>query len=196
VLRSRGVRLLVGLLLAAMNVVVPLGRTVPPTLAATTTTFCVEGLYSFFVGSSGPVGQVQAFRVVSEPAGFIDFAATTAGPFDDPLLINVTIGSNGQGQTQFIARGLAVGTTTLNAVHVATGVVTNTLAVVVDTVDTITLEPVDSAHTIGVDPNPPEAEAKRFFPDLNTPSSDACRQGSSGACEPGREGRLPFRGRR
>lgn len=166
-------RFLVGLLLAAMNVVIPVAHRVSPVFAASDATFCVEGLYRFFVTSSGSPGDVQSFRIASGPSGFIDFATTTAGPFSDPLEVDVTMGSSGAGQTEFIARGLAVGATTLNAINVDSGVVTNTLAVVVDAVDTIVLEPVDPAHALDADPAAPESGALRFFPDQDDPASDA-----------------------
>ena len=171
--RSVAARGFVAIVIASLCVVLPAGRAVTGTLAATTTTFCVEGLYSFIVSSSGAPGEVQDFRVASSPVGHINFALTTAGPFVDPLTIKVTIGTNGSGQTQFIAQGLAVGATTLNAINVGTGIVTNTLPVVVDKVDTITLEPKDPNHALDGDPNTPEPDAKRFFPDLDTPSADA-----------------------
>lgn len=166
-------RIMVGLLLAAMNLMVPITHRVSPAFAATDATFCVEGLYAFIVTSSGSPGEVQPFRIASGPSGFIDFATTTAGPFSDPLEVNVTIGSNGAGQTRFIARGLAVGATTLNAINVDSSFVTNTLDVVVDAVDTIVLEPVDPAHALDADPAAPETGALRFFPDQDDPSSDA-----------------------
>jgi hypothetical protein len=165
-------RLLAATFVASLLVAVPIGRPIASTLAAATTTFCVEGLYSFTLQSFGAPGEVQTFRLTSLPTGFISFGASTAGPFSDPLDINVTMGSNGVGQVQFIARGEAVGETTLTARNTTTNITTNTLSVIVDKVDSIELEPVDPAHALDADPNG-GGSGQRFFPDLDTPGADA-----------------------
>ena len=165
-------RVLVAGLVAALNVVVPIQGPVASTLAASTTTFCVEGLYSFYLDAWGSPGEVQTFNVTTVPIGNVEFALTTAGPFSGSLDVPVTIGAGGSGRTTFIARGKAVGSTFLTATDVDSGDLTNVLEITVDRVESISLEPADPGHALDADPRSPEPGALRFFPDLDTPSDD------------------------
>lgn len=169
----RGRRSSAGLVLLALALTVGTPLQARAQTARPDVLTCVESLTELILFSTFSPNTTVNYTVASAPTGIVDFARTVTGPFSDPLVIPVTHDASGNGRVNFVMRGIAAGTTTLDASSAETGQ-TNTLTVAVDRVTSV-----EALHNDQpLEANPAVGGGVRIFPDLETPagsSADARR---------------------